>query len=138
MSENANQQRMEVCAAIASKLLANLEATQQPSYTLRATAPIGGQSLGDLWQHRFLLGLGEDLQEVSLNDVLTVFSLLEQQGAAVRELQNRPAGAYSVSVQVASDFSDAEALRILSQLRIETPFDEGEVVQFVRGQRPGG
>lgn len=137
MPENADQERMERCAAIASKILGNFEATKNPDYTLRAMDPIGGLELRELRQRKFQLGAGEDLHQVSLDEVLTVFSILEQQGAAVRQLQSQPAGDYSVSVQVPGEFSDVEALRILSQLRIETPFDSGDAVQLVLGKRPG-
>jgi hypothetical protein len=136
MTENPDQQRMERCAAIASKVIANWEATNNFQYTLRATDSIAGLDLTELRKRTFKLGAGEDLTEVSLSDVLTVFALLEQQGAAIQQLRSQPQGNYTVTVQVPPEFSDVEAVRILSQLRIETPFDSGEVTQWFLGKRP--
>jgi hypothetical protein len=135
MTQNTDQARMERCATIASKIIANWEATNQFQYTLRATSPVAGLELRELRERKFLLGVGEDLAEVSLADVLTVFALLEQQGLAMQQLQGQPPGTYTGQVQIPPEFSEIEAIRILSQLRIETPHDSGEAVQWLLGKR---
>lgn len=134
--ELATKQRMEHCAAIASQLMAHWEATGNFEYTLRATAAIGGLELKELRERKFVLGLGDELSELSLDEVLAVFSLLEQQGLAMQQLQNQPQGTYTFTAQVPEKFSDLEAVRILSQLKLQTPHDSGEVAQWLLGKRP--
>jgi len=138
MNEHSDQQRMERCATIASKIIATWEATNQFQYTLRAMDSIAGLELRELRGRKFLVGVGEDLTEASLAEVLTVFALLEQRGLAMQQLQGQPQGTYTAQAHIPPEFSDIEAIRILSQLRIETPHDSGQSVQWFLGKRRSG
>lgn len=136
MPDDLDSQRMERCAEIASRIIANWEATNSFDYTVRATDSVGGLDLKQLRSRTFAVGVGNDLTELPLDDALVIFSLIERHSIAQRHLASSPAGTYSVKTDLPTQFSDAEVVRLLSQLRIETPFDDGEVLRVAMGKPP--
>jgi hypothetical protein len=136
MADNTEQERLGRCAAIASQLLDRWQATGRMDYTVRATEAVGGLELAELLRRPFAVGVGDDLTVLPLADVLFVFSLIEKRAAAIAPLRNQPPVDYSVQVHMPGELSRAEAVRLLSQLRIETPLDRGEVLAVALGPRP--
>ena len=67
--------------------------------------------------------------------MLVVFSMIEQQCVAVERRKNDPNAKterdFTIQYEISTGFSDEEAVRLLSGIRIETPFDQG---QFLRIQ----
>src|SRR5688500_10668331 len=130
MAETFSPQRMQRCADIAHKIIAHWEATNTFTYVVRATDSVDGIDLAELRKRNFAVGVGDDLAVVPLSDVLVIISIIEKQAAAMKAVKVPPLTSLSIPVQVASDFSDEEAVRLLSQIRIETPFDKGPVLRF--------
>jgi hypothetical protein len=123
MDDIFTQERMQRCADIAMKILFNWQRTNSLAYTVRATDSVAGISLPELRKRTFSVGVGDDLTDLPLNDVLAVFSILQKQYAALKQHTNAPPGNFTISVQMSGDWSDEEAAQLLSQLQIETPFD---------------
>jgi len=135
MAELFTQQRMQRCADIALKIVVNWQRTNSFAYTVRATESVEGISLAELRKRYFSVGIGDDLVDLPLDDVVAVFSIVEKHSAAMKSRGTTP-GQLSISLQAPSDFSDEEAARILSQLQIEAPFDTGKWLRVSPVRRP--
>lgn len=122
-SEIFNQLRMERCATIHRAILENWQKTTSSPYTVRATASVAGIPLADLRLHYFAVGAGEELTEIPFHDMLVVFVMIEQTTAAMRRL-DKTTTAGTIQFKISTVFPDDEALRLLSKIRIETPFDD--------------
>lgn len=118
-----NQSRMERCAAIHRAILENWQKTNASPYTVRATEAVAGLPLNDLRLQYFAVGAGEQLTEIPFHDMLVVFVMIEQTTAAMRRL-DKNATAGTIQFKISTVFPDEEALRLLSKIRIETPFDQ--------------
>ena len=118
-----NQSRMERCAAIHRAILENWQKSDSAPYTVRATDALADLPLSELRLHYFAVGAGEDLAEIPFHDMLVVFVMIEQTTAAMRKL-DKSTSAGTIQFKIWTVFPDAEALRLLSKIRIQTPFDE--------------
>ena len=117
-----NQSRMERCAAIHQAILENWQKSSALPYTVRATEPLAGLSLAELRLRYFAVGAADELIEIPFHDMLVVFAMIEQTTAAMRKLdKNTSAG--TIQFKIWTVFPDAEVLRLLARIRIETPFD---------------
>ena len=114
---------MDRCCRIQQLILENWRRTKVLDYVVRATEPVMGLPLSELRLNYFSVGVGNDLTDLPLTDVLVVFSMIAQTAAAMRAkvANNETAGRLQFSIT--TDFSDADATRLLSQMKIETPFD---------------
>jgi hypothetical protein len=131
-------ERLQRCGEIAQKVIFNWQRTNSLTYVLRATDAVHGLALAELRARRFLLGLTEqDLVELPLNDVLMVFALVEGQVQAFRQFQGRLPPSFQTSVPAGAAMSEEQAARILAQLRVETPHDEGKFLRVAIGPPPG-
>lgn len=121
-AEIFNQSRMERCAAIHRAILENWQKSDSSPYTVRATEPLAGLALPEIRLQYFAVGAGDDVTEIPFHDMLVVFVMIEQTTAAMRKLApNTSAG--TIQFKIWTVFPDTEALRLLSKIRIETPFD---------------
>lgn len=137
-SDNISPHQAQLCGDIAQKIIFNWQQTGSLSYVLRATDSVHGLQLAELRQRRFLLGLTEqDLVELPVNDVLMVFALVEGQVQALAHFQGNLPPSFRTSVPAGEDLSEEQASRILAQLRIETPHDEGKFLRVAIGPPPG-
>ncbi len=55
-------------------------------YIVRATESVDGLALADLRKHYFAVGIGNHLTEIPFHDMLVVFSMIEQEVAALTAL----------------------------------------------------
>jgi len=70
-------------------------------------------------------------------DMLVVFSVLEQEHMALQQRRGAPVGKeFTLSLKISTDFPDEEAARLLSGIRIETPFDKGKLLRLQAAERP--
>src|SRR5581483_11270938 len=123
--ETFNQKRMDRCLRIATAITENWRKTNSFTYTVRATQAVHGLSLDDLRTHYFAVVVGGDLTDLPFVDLLVVFSIIEQEAAALRTRTDKTAKNFKLSFQITTDWPDEEAVRLLSRIRIETPHDPG-------------
>ena len=135
-SEVFNQDRMNRCVAIQRSIMEAWRKTNSFQYVVRATESVDGLSLDDLRKHYFAVGVGNQVTEMPLHDMLVVFSMIEQKVAASKNRPKTPASEFTIKYQISTDFSDDEAARLLSQIQIDTPFDKGKRLQIVASQQP--
>lgn len=140
MSETFNQRRMERCLKIANAIVDNWQRTNSFTYTVRATQPIEGVGLDELRTHYFAVGVGDNLTELPFTDLLVVFSMIEQQTAALRDaLKKRPNKSkkdFRIRYKVTTDWPDEEAIRLLSQIQIQMPDGTGRLLRFEEKRHP--
>lgn len=127
MAEIFNQERMVRCTKIASAIIDNARRTNSFEYKVRATEVTDGLTFDELRKQYFSVGIGDDLTDVPFTDLLVIFSLVSQDWKA-----GKGAGQLSVS----TEYSDEEAYQLLSQIRIETPFDKDKVLRIVAEDVP--
>lgn len=123
MRESFNQARMNRCSSIHQSILENWQRTTVLDYTVRTTEPVEGLSLAELRRQYFSVGVGADLTDLPFTDMLVVFSMIAQAIAALKAKVAAQERKGTIRFSITTDFSDDDALALLSQMRIETPFD---------------
>jgi hypothetical protein len=136
MSEIFNQSRMDRCAKIQRAIMEDWRKTNSFNYTVRATQSVYGISLDELRTHYFSVGVGDDLTELPFTDMLVVFSMIEQECAALTNRPNKPETDFTIRYMVTTDWPDEEAVRLRSRMRIETPFDTGKCLRIEATPQP--
>ncbi len=105
-------------------------------FTARATESIEGLSLANLRKHYFAVGVGNALTEIPFHDMLVVFSMIEQEVAALKNRPMSSATEFTIKYQITTDFPDDEAVRLLLQFQVETPHDRGSFLRINTSIRP--
>ena len=134
MAEIFNQQRMSKCIEIHRSIMNNWRQTGDFNCTIRATDSVEGITLDELRKRYFAVGVGDDLTEIPFTDLLVILSMKEQEFAALKE--HLDSELFEISFQVTTDYPDEEAVRLLSGIRIETPYDKGTHLQFSETWEP--
>ena len=124
MGDAFNQARMNRCSRIQQFILENWQRTTVLDYTVRATESVVGLSLTELRLQYFAVGVGNDLVDLPFTDLLVVFSMIGQAIAALKAKVAAKEKAGKIQFSITTDFSNDDAIRLLSQMRIETPFDD--------------
>ncbi len=121
---------MNRCSRIHQLILENWQRTKTLEYVVRATESVAGLSLAELRLQYFSVGVGHELTDLPFTDLLVVFSMIAQTVAAMRAkmAKNEIGGSFQLSIT--TDFSDADALTLLSQIKIETPFDTSKLLKI--------
>lgn len=137
MEEVFNQKRMDRCAKIQRAIMINWQKNNKFDYTVRATQAVSGMLLEDFRKQYFIVGVGNDLTELPFTDMLVIFSMIEQETNALK--QRKPIKGekeFKVKFQISTFFSDEEAARLLSSIRIETPFDKMPYMRIRQVREP--
>lgn len=121
---------MNRCSRIHQQILENWQRTKSLEYVVRATEPIAGLSLSELRLQYFSVGVGDELTDLPFTDFLVVFAMIAQTVAAMRAkmAKNEIGGSFQLSIS--TDFSDTDALTLLSQIKVETPFDTSKLLKI--------
>ena len=137
MDSNAeifNQKRMDRCGKIQRSIMVNWQNTNQFFYIVRATESLEGCSFDELRKKYFAVGVSDDdLQELPLIDVLVIFSMIIQECAELEKRKGKDEKDFTIKYKIKTEYSDDETAQILSQMRIETPFDEGNYLRISAG-----
>lgn len=130
MREEFSQARMNRCSRIHQQIMENWQRTKVFGYVVRALEPVAGLSLAELRLQSFSVGVGSDSTDVPFTDLLVVFSMLAQTAAAMRAkvAKNEKEGKFQFSIT--TNIPDVDAVRLLSQIKIETPFDTDQFLKF--------
>jgi hypothetical protein len=123
MREEFNQARMNRCSRIHQLILENWQRTKVLDYVIRAREPLAELPLPELRLQYFSVGVGDDLTDIPFTDLLVVFSMIAQTAALMRAKAARKETEGRFQFSITTEFSDADAVRLLSQMKIETPFD---------------
>ena len=126
MAESFNQSRMNRCIRIQQSILENWQRTTVFEYIVRATESIEGLSLPDLRLQYFTVGVGDDLTDLPFTDTLVVFSMISQAIAALKAKVAANEKEGQIRFSITTDFPDDVATQMLSQMKIETPFDNSK------------
>ena len=133
-SEIFSESRMDRCSQIQRSIIDSWQRTNSFSYIVRATESLEGMDLDDLRKQYFSVGVEDQLQDIPFHDMLVVFSMIEQELAALEEYRQQSGGKpephFRIEYQISTDFPDEEAVRFLSGIRIETPFDRGKLLRI--------
>lgn len=135
-TEIFSQSRVERCMAIQRSIMDNWQKTNQFQYTVRATEKVEGLTLTELRKQYFAVGVGDKLTEVPFHDMLVVFSMIEQEWAALKNHVGSDATEFTINYAFTTAFHDEEAVRLLSAIQIQTPFDKGKRLRVVEHREP--
>jgi len=135
-SEVFNQKRMDRCAVIQQSIMTNWQRTNSFTYTCRATDSVHGLSLGELRTRYFAVGVEDEVTEIPFHDMLVVFSMIDQECKALKNRVDKTATDFQIHYEITTHFPDPEAARLLSEIRIETPFDPGKVLRMQALRKP--
>lgn len=137
-SETFNQVRMDRCTKIQRSIMENWQRTNAFTYIVRATESLDGSELDALRKQYFTVGVNNELQDIPFHDMLVVFSMIEQECAALekhkQETKDSPQTEFTIKYQISTDFPDEEAVRLLSGIRIEMPHDGGKFMRMRASQ----
>ena len=124
-----NQKRMGRCSDIARQIVEKWVPTRIVQYVARATQKLDGMTIDDLRTQYFAVGADADrATEVPFLDMLVIFSLAHQQMEAIANSPDKDH--VRMEIAVTTDWPDEDAVRLLSRLQIETPFDEGKFLRL--------
>ena len=123
-SEIFNQSRMDRCTEIQRLIMTDWQKTNSFNYIVKATDSLNGADLDELRKRYFAVGVHEDkLVEVPFADLLVIFSLIEQEVAAPKSRKDKALTNFTPKFEVTTVFSDAEAVRLFSSIRVQTKRD---------------
>ena len=74
----------------------------------------------------FTVGVGDDLTDLPFTDTLVVFSMISQAIAALKAKVAANEKEGQIRFSITTDFPDDVATQMLSQMKIETPFDNSK------------
>jgi hypothetical protein len=134
MDSNAevfNQKRMDRCAKIQRAIMDNWSKTNSFYYIVRVTESVEGCTIEDLRKKYFAVGISEnDLQEIPFTDLLVIFSMIIQENAQLEKRKGKKEKKFKISYQITTEFSDEIAAQLLSDIKIQTPFDDGKYLKI--------
>ena len=109
-----SQLRIDRCARIFNSMVANWQRTGRFEYTVRLKCPSRkGTNIARLRKEYFSVGVGDDLTDVPFTDLLVIFSIIEQQAAAI-DMMRASGRTVPVQLCIETEFTDDEAIRLLS------------------------
>lgn len=114
-TEDFDQKRKERCIAIHQAIVQHWQETKHLAYRVRATQPVNGLSMTELRKQNFAVGVGQKLEEIPFLDMLVVLSMIEQTCNALQSKSGE------LTMNYPSTFTDAEAARLMSGFKMETP-----------------
>lgn len=130
MRESFSQARMDRCIRIQQEILSNWQKTTVLDCTIRATEPVAGLPLSELRRQYFSVGSESHLTDLPFTDMLVVYSMIVQAVAALKAKVAAKEKAGTIQFRITTEFSDNEAAQMLSQMKIQTPFDESPLLSF--------
>jgi len=125
VNEIFSQQRIERCGRLCHAIMDNWQQSRPFLYVVRATESLHGLSLADLKSRYFSVGVADngEFTDLPLTDLLVLFSMVEQTVAAIKKVPEGQSSG-SIDYKIRTVFSDEVAIKLLSRIRIETPFDD--------------
>lgn len=136
MGEVFNQARINRCFEIERNIMSAWQKSNSFQYVVRATQPVEGMFINELRTQYFQVGVGDQVSEIPFIDMLVVFSIIEQETAALSSRPKSSASKFRVQYQIKTEFSDIEAVRLLTGMQIETPFDKGKHLRLQEVRTP--
>jgi hypothetical protein len=130
-----NQDRMNRCIAIHQVIMDHWKKADSFEITIRATDSVHGITFSEFRTRYFAVGAPGNTKEIPFNDMLVVLSYTSKFIQATKQI-DKNAKSGSIQIELSTDFSDDEAVEILSQLEIETPFDTGKKLRFQKSVQP--
>ncbi|MEK6234241.1 MAG: hypothetical protein N2C14_05990 [Planctomycetales bacterium] len=131
-----SQSRMYRCARITRLIMDAWRTTKSFQYLVEATESLEGLTLDELRKQNFNVRIQDDLTEIPFTDFLVVFSMIAQENQArkiaAKELTKHGENTIRVEYQITTDFPDEEVLKMLAEIRIETPLDSGKYLRIQR------
>ena len=121
---------MDRCVRIQQSILQNWQQTTVFEYTVRATESIEGLSLPELRLQYFSVGVRDELTDLPFTDTLVVFSMISQAIAALKAKMAANEKEGQIRFSITTDFPDDIATRMLSKMKIETPFDNSKFLKI--------
>ena len=131
ISEAFNEVRMRRCTEMARSIMNHWAKSNAFSYVVRATESVEGLTFSDLKKQYFSVGVTEPTVDLPFLDLLVLFSIIQQQTAAMKARSKKDAKTFQLKVQIKTEFTDEEAATLLSGIQIHTPFDTGKLLRVV-------
>jgi hypothetical protein len=98
----------------------NWRKTNSLQYIVRVIDSVDIASLGELRKKYFTVGIPGNTEDIPFIDLLVVFSLIEQESAAMKDPQYRNKKNFTVNYQVTTDWPDEQAVRLLSGMQVQS------------------
>lgn len=132
ISEQFNQERMNRCSSLAGEIMQEWSRSTVFKYVVRATESLDGLGLSELSGKYFSVGVHEPKVDLPFLDLLVTFSIIRQQHLALQSRKMKPnEKTFKISSTIKTEFTHDEAAQLLSEIQIETPFDEGKLLRVV-------
>ena len=128
--ENFSQKRMDRCMQIVRAIMTNWRETNSFQYVARATESVDGLAIDDLRKMYFTVGVGDQTRDIPFLDMLVVFDLIEQEHQFMQANADTKAERLQATFEIMTDYTDQEAVHLLSQMTIETPHDEKDFLKI--------
>ncbi len=130
-SEVFNQKRIDRCTEIQRSIMDNWQKTNSFFYIVRATDSVEGCTLDELRKKYFAVGISEDnLQEIPFTDLLVIFLMIIQENAELEKRKGKNEKEFKISYHITTEFTDSQAIQVLSDVVIQTPFDACETLSI--------
>lgn len=115
-SEPFDQKRMARCVGVFQKLADHWTETGQFAFRVIADQSLEDKPYEELAKMRFLVGVGEDLTELSLPDLLTAFKMYQDHCAKQSVRGRRSQHEFTVRYAVKTSFTQPEAMTLLRDI----------------------
>lgn len=119
LTEQFNQRRMNRCTTVWRAISENGRKTEAFEYKVVCTEPLAGKTLEQLGKLYFSVGVGNDLTDLPLIDMLVVFSLIASKGRQLRQHKDPKDFKLELQVKMARiNFTEDEVFSMLNCIRI--------------------
>lgn len=112
-----SKNRMKRCTQIVTAIMQAWKSTNSFQYVFRATTSLDGKYVSDLQAEYFDVGVGANIRTIPYIDMLVVMDSIAKETEALKA-RRELGGSFKIRYQVCTEFSDAEAARLLSSFEV--------------------
>src|SRR5262249_44703394 len=116
LDEVFSQKRMDKCTKVYQQILNNWISTKRLAYRVVPSEDLEGKTLAQMATLYYSVGIGNDLTDLPLLDMLVVFSMLRECYG-----QRQAGDPEPKELRVKTAFTEEEAFELLEGIVIETP-----------------
>ena len=120
---------MNKCVKIAKAIWKSSEAIDSFQICIVATEPIQELSLDDLRKQYFGVGFAKPMAEIPFHDLIVVLKLIETFHFASKNHSAANSAMAQTLSALETDFPPEEVRNLLSQVPVQTPFDQQDHLQ---------